>query len=167
MALALLAAYVGAHWFLHERALAVLDSRIYQGATARRVAAFPHFADPWRWTGLVETDNAYVLFDLNLRADRFDPAGGRTFYKPEPSPAIDAARQTGPFRAFLQFSQYPLWSVVPLDPAVGALEVQALDLRFGVPGDGRVAATAILDGNNRVLRSWFQYQPPGAFPTIR
>ncbi len=166
-ALSLFALYDGARWFLHERAITVLDSRIYSGASASCVAAFPHFANPFRWTGLVETGNAYLLFDMNLLEDQFDPAGGRTFFKPRPSPAFEAASETEPFRVFDDFAEYPLWRLVPLSDPPGALQVQLTDLRFGRPGDGVFVATAIVDRNHRVQRAWYQYEPPGELPTIR
>ena len=134
---------------LHERAIETLNSRIYQGAAPTRVAAFP-LANPWHWTGWVEGNNFATRFDLNLSAE-FDPTAGRMFYKPEPAPAIDAARQTLVFQKFLQFSLYPLWSVTPAPDPEGASLVQVRDERFSFGG------SAIVDRGNRVVRSWVHF----------
>jgi hypothetical protein len=95
----------------------------------------------------VETDRAATRFDLNLAGD-FDPAGGTIFYKPEPTPAIEAARKSAVFERFLQFSIYPLWSVTPASEPEGAALVQVTDERFGF------GVSAIVDRSNRVVRSW-------------
>lgn len=165
-ALVALLVFCFGRYVLHERAVNVLEARLYSGAAPRRTAAFPHFASPFRWTGLVETDAAYLMFDMDLLQERFDPAGGRTYYKAQPSEAIEAARQTVPFQRFLRFSEYPLWGVMPMDEPEGAVRVQVTDPRFSLPGEDRFVATAVVDNNYQVLRSWFQFEPPAA-PRLR
>jgi len=149
-ALLFFASYDFARALLHDRALSTLNSRIYQGAAPIRVAAFPGPVNPLRWTGWVEGSNFATRFDMNL-ASEFDPASGTTFYKPEPSPALEVARQTEVFRKFLDFSIYPLWSVTPADEPEGASLVQVRDARFGF------GAAAIVDRSNRVVREWFHF----------
>ena len=85
-----------------------------------RVAAFPDPVNPWRFRGLVETREFVSLHDMNVRAD-FDPNAGRIFYKPEPSPALEAAARTATFRDFLRFAQYPFWRVQPAAEPEGGL----------------------------------------------
>ena len=97
---------------LHARAVASLESRMYEGAVPLRVAAMPDPVNPLKWRGIVETPGAYVIQDLNLATDPGN-ARGTIFHKPDPEPAIDAARRTATFQAFLRFSQYPLWRVTP------------------------------------------------------
>src|SRR5271157_5590482 len=84
---------------LHARAVAILDSRIYDGAAPLRVAAIPGFANPLRWRGLVETRGFYAIADVDLTGE-FDPSRGAVYQKPEPGPAIDAARGTAAFQEF-------------------------------------------------------------------
>jgi len=165
-ALAVLSACLGARWLLHERALSTLDSHLYGTTVPLRVAAFPHYVDPFRWRGLVETDEVYHLFEMNLRNDLFDPSRGLRLYKPPSSEALRTARQAEPFEAFLEFARFPLWRMVSSGEADGAFEVQVLDLSFALPEEDRFAATAIVDGNQRVLRSWFQYAPPGTVAVL-
>ena len=154
-------------YFAHERAVAVLDARIYNRETPTHVSALPHFATPFHWTGVVETDSAYRLFEINLASGKFDPTAGQIFYKPPPSPAIETAKGTDTFRRFLRFCEYPLWRAVPSGELEGATEVQAMDPRFGVPGEERFVAAAIVGPDGRVLEEWFQFNPPGGGPRFR
>ncbi len=166
-ALGFLAVWQMGRFLLHERAAAVLESRMYDGAEPLRVLALPRFANPLRWTGVVETGEAYRIFEVDLTARGFDPAAGRTFYKPEPSPAIEAARRTDTFERFLRFARYPLWRVLPAEEPEGGFLVQAMDVRFGFPGRERFLASVLLDAALRVRQESFQFDPPGGGPRIR
>jgi hypothetical protein len=81
----------------------------------------------------------------------FDPTNGAVIYKPEPSPALDAARQTFVVRKFLEFAQFPLWQVTPMAEPQGAQRVDVRDWRFPF------TASTIVDSSNRVLSSSFRY----------
>ena len=159
-ALAFLLLYNGGHALLHSRALAILDSRLYQGAAPIRVGAFPEPLVPWHFRGLVETGEFFSLHEVDVLAG-FDPNAGRILYKPEPSPAIEAARSTSAFRIFLDFSEYPYWRVQPLGEPENAVSVEAMDLRFGSPAKPGFVATAILNARREVLRSWFTFGGAG------
>ena len=75
------------------------------------------------------------------------------YYKPAPGPEIAAARRTALFRAFLDFAQWPLWSVTPLTgPEDGAM-VELTDLRFGAPGDTHFEVSARVDASGRVAET--------------
>jgi inner membrane protein len=154
-ALVFLLVYTGGKVALHERALLVLESRLYEDAVPRRTAAFPQSANPFRWNGIVESDRSYLLFDLNLLG-AFDPDGGRLLYKPAAEPAIRAAGRLPVFRELLAFVQFPYWRVTPAEPD-GWQRVEAMDLRFGPPSDPRFIATAILDPGGRVQQAWFEF----------
>ena len=91
-ALGFLLAYNGARYVMHARAVSTLDSRTYAGAAPHRVAAFPGPVNIFSWRGLAEMPDVVSIQDVNLLRD-FDPSAGHLFYKPEPSPAIDAARR--------------------------------------------------------------------------
>jgi len=159
-ALLFLAVYGAGRWLLHERAVQVLEARIYQGEVPRRVAALPYPGNPWRWRGLVETGSFYATAQVDLR-EEFDPTEARILHKagndPEHSRAEQAARSSQAFRVFLDFSRYPLWRFVPVDQPEGAIRVEAMDLRFGEPPEARFIATAIVSAEGRVLRSWFRF----------
>lgn len=155
-ALTFLAVYLFGRSMLHRRAMAVLESRLYEGSVPSRIAAFPGPTSLFRWRGLVESEAFYILYDLNL-ADDFDPAAGRVFYKPASGPQIEAARRTYVFRKYLEFAQFPLWRVTPVAEPEGAVRVEAMDLRFGAPPDRRFIVTAIIDSQLKVQRAWFEF----------
>jgi inner membrane protein len=155
-ALVFLGLYTGGKAVLHTRAVAALESRVYQDSPPERVAALPDPANPLRWRGLVETTDFYAVEDVNLLSD-FDPTRATIFHKPDPDPALDAARATHAFRVFLGFSQFPLWRVSSLPEPEDSREVQVLDLRFGTPLAPGFRATATLNSRLQVQRTDFQW----------
>ena len=158
-ALAFLVVYSLFRWDRHAQAVATLDSRLYNGAAAVRVAAFPTLANPFRWIGVVDGNGFYRTFDLNTLG-QFDPTAGGTIYKAPPSPAINAARRTETFRIFLNFAQYPVWRVLPVSEPLGGSQVEAMDLRFGTPSQPRFVAEAVLDSKQKVVSSNFRFGIP-------
>jgi len=148
--------YNGARGVLHSRAAAELNARMYQGAEPLRVLAAPDAAAPWLWRGMVETGDFFAIEDLNLTRE-FDPTRATIFRKPDPSPALEAARGNPVFVEFLRFAQFPFWQVLPVPDLADALQVQAIDLRFGTPIAPAFVATAIVDSQNRVTEAWFSY----------
>lgn len=150
-ALVFLLAYDYSRFLLHQRALETLNSRIYRGTSPIRVAAFPGAAEnPLSWNGWVQGSNFAIRYRMNLSSE-FDPGSGTIFYQPEPAPALDAARGTFVFQKFLEFAQYPLWRVVPVSEPEGGSDVKLSDWRFAF------TAEAVVDRDNRVVRSWFHF----------
>ncbi len=141
---------------LHARAVASLETRMYDGIVPLRVAAMPDAINALKWRGIVETPGSYVIQDVNLAGDP-GSARGAIFHKPDPDPAIEAARRTATFQAFLRFSQYPLWRVTPYDAVEDGKLVEVLDLRFGTPLAPGFVARAVLDSRLRVVSSSFQF----------
>jgi inner membrane protein len=135
----------------HQRAIEILSSRLYHAGPPTRVAAFPSGAvSPFEWDGWVERPEFVMRFQVNV-FQQFDPAAGSIVYKPAPSAAMDAASQAHPFRVFLPFAQYPLWSVSAADNPDGAHNVSVTDWRFPF------GATALVDSSNHVISSSFHY----------
>jgi len=151
-ALVFLLAYDFGRYLIHQRAIEILNSRIYRGGPPVRVAAFPlSFGNPFEWEGLVERPDLAMSFSMNLLAD-FDPANpARIVHQPEPSPALDAARGAYAIQKFMDFAQYPWWRVIPAAEPEGAHRVEVRDWRFPF------TASAIVDQSNRVLSSSFHY----------
>jgi inner membrane protein len=141
---------------LHARATAALESRLYERTAPLRVAALPDVVNPLRWRGLVETGGFFAVADLNL-AGEFDPARADVFRKPQPDPALDAARHAPAVQEFLRFSQFPLWRVAPAPDLENGRLVEVFDMRFGSPREPGFVAGALLDSNLRVVKSWFQF----------
>jgi membrane-bound metal-dependent hydrolase YbcI (DUF457 family) len=112
LALAALILYLVLRFVYHGNAIAALESRTYRGESSRRVAAFAESSSPFRWHGIVETERA--LHDVEVPVGpgaEFDPLSAITTYKPEPSPALDAARNSAVARRFLQAARFPKASV--------------------------------------------------------
>ena len=100
--------YTVLRFVMHGSALAPLESRTYHGESPRQAAAFPESSSPFHWKGIVETASA--LHEVEIEAGpavSFDPDSAITSYKPEPSPALDAARDTPVARRFLQAARFP------------------------------------------------------------
>jgi len=112
LAFAALILYLVARSTLHSNALAIMESRVYHGESPRRVAAFAESGSPFRWHGIVETESALHDVEVDVGpAARFDPDASITSYKPEASPALDAARNSGIARRFLRVARFPKASV--------------------------------------------------------
>ena len=111
-ALAAMFLYFGARGVLHSNATAVVQSRAYRGESPHRAAAFAESGSPFRWHSIVETESALHEVEIQVGpAANFDPDSAQTSYKPEPSPALDAARNTAVARQFLQAARFPKASV--------------------------------------------------------
>ncbi|MFB3827847.1 MAG: metal-dependent hydrolase [Bryobacteraceae bacterium] len=158
-ALAFIALYNIGRGVLHERAVGVLDARLYDGAAPLRVAAFPNAANPFLWRGLVETADVYSLARVNLLSD-FDPREARRLHKPAPSEAIEAARGAPAVRDFLRFSLYPHWQVNAGSEGE-EIRVSVFDLRFGTPEAPAFIASAVLSPRLEPVRSWFAFGRAG------
>ena len=108
LALGALTLYLAVRLVFHGDAIAALESRTYLGEMPRKVAAFAESSSPLRWHGIVETERA--LQDLEVPvgpgAD-FDPSSAITAYKPEPSPGLNALRNSTVARRFLQVAHFP------------------------------------------------------------
>jgi membrane-bound metal-dependent hydrolase YbcI (DUF457 family) len=112
LALAALFLYLVLRSVYHGNGIAALESRTYRGESSRRVAAFAESSSPFRWHGIVETERA--LHDVEVPVGpgaEFDPLSAISTYKPEPSPALDAARNSAVARRFLQAARFPKASV--------------------------------------------------------
>ncbi len=142
---------------LHQRAIAELDSRLYENAAPLQTAALPGPFTPFAWTGIVESAAAYRSMDVNTFSG-FDPDSAEIFYKPPESQRIKNAERTEPFRYFLYFARFPVWSESPI--AIGpdqGTRLSLSDLRFGTPQAGSFHCIAILNSRNDVVRFRFTY----------
>jgi inner membrane protein len=156
-ALAFLLLYNCGRGVLHARAVAELESRLYGGSSVPlRVAALPYPANPLRWRGLVETEDFYDVEDVNL-AGEFDPTRGMIFHKPEPNPALEAARRTVAIQEFLRFARFPLWRITPVPEPENGQRVEVLDMRFGTPLAPGFLASAVLDSSLRAVETSFTF----------
>jgi inner membrane protein len=146
--------YDGGRALLHSRAIASLDSRLYQGEAPVRVLAVPGL-NPLEWRGVVETRESYLVSDLDL-TEPFHPERAEVFYKPSPDPAIDAAHRTLTFQTFLAFNQLPLWRVAPTAQPENGRLVELFDMRFGTPNQPGFMTGAVVNGQGQVVSTTFQ-----------
>jgi len=154
VALALLLAYEGGRFAAHQRALAVMGARLYNGKPATRISAIPNRWTPFEWRGVAEGDGYVVDVPVDLNTE-FDPSAGRIDYT---SPPNEAAMKTRPFQVFSKFDQLPFWKIEKV--ADDATEVQLIDLRFGTPERPGFTATAIIDASGVVRESKFGFGLP-------
>lgn len=155
VALAFMLAYEGGRFAAHQRALAVMGARLYEGRPAVRLSAIPNRWTPFRWRGVAEGDGYVVNVPVDLNTE-FDPSAGRVDYTIPPS---EAALKTRPFEVFAKFDQLPFWKSEKL--ADGMTQVQLIDLRFGTPEQPGFVATAIIDQSGVVRESRFGFGLPG------
>ena len=150
--------YDGGRVALHARAVAALESHLYQGEVPARAVAVPGLI-PWRWRGVVETSGAYHVSDLDLSGS-FNPESAELFLKPAPDPALEVARQTLTFQRFLTFDQFPLWRVTPAPQPEGGKRVELFDMRFGTPAQPGFMTSALLSARGVVVETAFQFGAP-------
>lgn len=111
----------------HRRVLGMLQSHTYSQQNPLSLGAFPSPANPFEWTGVVETESTFNVVPANALQNDVDLDSQRVFHKPEPSPALDAALKTRTARIFADFARFP-WSEV-MEREDG-YTVDILDLRF-------------------------------------
>jgi membrane-bound metal-dependent hydrolase YbcI (DUF457 family) len=159
VALAVMLLYFGARAILHSNAVAAAQSRTYRGESPRRVAAFAESGSPLRWHGIIETESALHEVEVEVGpAAEFDPDSARTSYKPEPSPALDAARNTTVARQFLQAARFPKASVEKT-PEGFQITLRAFPYTRDVRSGLRVQATIDTDPAGKVLSEELTWNP--------
>lgn len=157
--------YLALRSVLHGDAVAALQSRIYRGELPRRVAAFAESNSPFRWRGIIETERALhdVEVPVGPGAD-FDPGSATTTYKPEPSPALDAAHNSAAARRFLQVARFPKASVEQT-PIGFHVILRAFPTRksgsglFTLTDVGRVQALIDTDPSGKILSEELTWVP--------
>lgn len=123
----------------HHRAILLLNQTSFDRPVLR-VAAEPYPINPFRWQGIVETDNAYQFADVRTNSDtvNLDVRVG-AIYKPPVTPAVAAAKRSWLGRVYLDWSKFPLVEDIgPASPPDMAQDnpmrleqVNFHDMRFG------------------------------------
>ncbi len=126
-ALCALVALWGLRDFARRRSTTSLDSRTYSEENLQRVGAFPSPADPFSWTGVVETATAFHVLRVNALNPDSSPQPIQTLDKPEPSPPLEAAMKSRTGRVFMDFARFP-WATV--EQTEDGYLVSLQDLRF-------------------------------------
>lgn len=127
-ALLFLLAYVGVRADLHRRAVNLLLSREYHGRTPLAAGAFPASPTPFRWRGVVGTEDTIEETEVSLSpGSEFDPDRTRTLFKPQPSAALDAGQGTTAATRFLAYARFPFASIAQSDEGY---RFELRDVRF-------------------------------------
>jgi inner membrane protein len=105
-----------------------------RAVSALRASAFPDLANPFRWHGVVETSNFFVLASVDSRGPEVNPGLSeddklQILYKPEETPVTLAAKNSYLGRHYLDWAQYPITETEDLAAAKGYI-VRLQDLRF-------------------------------------
>ncbi len=148
-ALIAITVYDAGRWVSHERAISMMEERLYRGAPPERVSAFPaqlNFS-PLIWHGIAEGDG--ILYDLQVDVTRpLFITSDKMRRTVDDDPAIDAVRKAREFQVFEKFDQLPFWK---LTKEQDATRVELLDLRFGSIDIPTFRATALVESSGEVL----------------
>jgi membrane-bound metal-dependent hydrolase YbcI (DUF457 family) len=159
LALAAVILYFVLRAVLHANALAAMESRTYRGELPRRAAAFAESGSPFRWQGIIETERALHDVEVDLAPGAsFDPDAAITSYKPEPSPALDAARDTAAARRFLQSARFPK-ATIEKTPSGFHVLLRAFPYMRAASSGWRVEAVVDTDPSGNVLSQELAWDP--------
>ncbi len=156
-ALVLIALLWGFRDYEHRRALAAMESVLYNGKVPVRVGAFPYQTNPFKWHGVVETETTYETVRVNSLGPDVDPQGNaQLYYKPVDNDVLRAARATYLGGAYMDWSRFPLLDSEQRDAPPGYV-VRFRDLRFMYPEIRTVAlgAYVVLDPQLKVVWEGF------------
>jgi inner membrane protein len=146
----------GVRDYEHRRAVNALEARLYDGADPVRVSAYPYWLNPFRWYGVVETQNFFATMLVDSSAPEVDPEGGmRIRQKPEETPVTLAAKRSYLGRVYLDWAKYP---VTETEPVGAGYIVRFRDLRYDYPGQTRrgvLSAGVELDRDLNVVSETF------------
>lgn len=142
---------------LHARAVAQLEARLFENAAPVQAVALPESLSPFRWRGVVEAERTYEALPVDTLSN-VDLGDAQVFFKPPQQPSLEAAKQTEPFRFFVYFARFPIWSESPvtLDAGLGE-RIELTDLRFGEPQRGTFHCVALENKGFQVLESRFTF----------
>jgi inner membrane protein len=142
----------------HAQAEALLNNTQITTEPVRRIGVEPYPVNPFRWHAILETPSFYQTAEINTRTGDIDsePQTDQMF-KPEDTPAVEAAKRTLLGRVYLDWGRWavvrdlgpvPVPGIDPpqLPPERTWTTVQFSDLRFAYDfrGTGRSAGAAPL-----------------------
>ncbi len=142
---------------LHNRVIAQLQARLYDDGPTLQYAAFPSAFNPAYWTALVETNATYRIGPANSFG-QWNPELASVYYKAPESATLQTAQRQEPFRYFLYFARFPVWSIQPVNNQnKHGTRLDLTDLRFGKPGSGSFHCIGYEDASNRLVFRQFTY----------
>jgi inner membrane protein len=121
----------GVRDFYHRKAVTALENQSYNGEEPKRVGAMPYPANPFRWAGIVETENTFQTMEVDALNGIVDPQERAEVYgKPEETPVTLAAKKSWLGHIYLSWAKFPLVETEPVQEPRGGYLVRFRDLRF-------------------------------------
>jgi inner membrane protein len=158
LCLLLVAAYWGAKVLSHHQAIMELAQPEEAEERILSTGAIPQPLNPFKWYGIIETENSYFVTETGW--DVIETVKGmprqRVFHKFDETSILGAIRQGPEAQIFLDFSRYPVFSVIPTD--LGN-RVTVRDLRFQAISQRRrnFILTVELDRNLHLVSETFNF----------
>jgi inner membrane protein len=139
----------------HRRAVTMLEAEIYNGEEPKRVMAAPYAINPFKWLGVVETQDFYQSMNVDTKNGELDPEHRAIVrYKPAETPYSLAAKKSPLGRVYLDWARFPYAETELIDEKEGGGAIVHLhDLRYMYP-DTRInllGATIQIDRNLNVV----------------
>lgn len=153
----------GVRDFEHRRAIAALQARSYRDADPIRVSAYPYWWTPFKWSGVVETNDFFAVMPVDSLRPEVDPDGQMNIrYKPEETPVTMAAKNSYLGRVYLDWAKYPTTETEQISARAAAYVVTFHDLRYEYADLARRPLTAgvLVDRNNLVVEEFFGQPVP-------
>ena len=155
LVLSLFMAYEGARWSVHSQVVNGLSARLYDGEIPMGVAALADANNPFRWSGIIETEDAFRWTEVESIGFSGD-VDARVFRKPATDKTYTNLMRYEPFRYMAYFSRFPVWDSEPFTMRSGVGQrITLSDLRFASSNIGNQQASALVDRNGMVLRTGF------------
>lgn len=158
-ALACLALVIFVRDVEHRRALTFMSSVTYQNQEPLQVSAFPTALSPFAWNGVVETQNFFQLFPVNVNTGQLDPEDQSVVrYKPQETAVTLAAKKSRLGQVYLDWAQYPLVETQKL-PGSDGYQVTFADLRFADTHLPPLLVSGSRQGRSQPLRAYVLLDP--------
>lgn len=132
----------GWRWMEQAQARASLENIQVTTEPISRMAFEPYPVNPYRWHAIMETPEYYQTAEVNTWSDDVDTDAHRdVIYKPEVTPAVEAAKQTELGKVYLDWGTWAVVRDVGQEPVPGSpppdlppgrkwTTVEFTDLRF-------------------------------------
>jgi inner membrane protein len=161
-ALICLVAIWGFRDYQHRRALNAMSALPYHGDVPKKLGAYPYWVDPFHWHGVLETETALQTVPVNSMVPEVgEQSEANIYYKPEETPAMQAAKASYFGRVFLEWAVFPITQTERLQGDFKGYLVRFQDLRFAYPGDsGRLGGWVLVGPDFRVQEQGMNSKRP-------
>ena len=127
----------GVRDYQHRRAVTAMNSFVYHGAEPQRLAAYPYMINPFRWHGVVETQDFFETAPVNSMLPEVDSDAGILYYKPPVTDVLQAAKSSYLGRVYLDWAAFPYVREANLGDQSADHLVEFQDLRYTFPSSSR------------------------------